>query len=117
MSLTFRTVFLLAASAAVLPATDIRGTVLDPSGAAIPHAQVSAVNRLGVVAQTTADSSGRFELKIADPTGVRVVATAPGFETNGTEVGASTTLEIHLALAAQSDSVRVVGSTMDIPLR
>src|SRR5437879_2531798 len=106
MPLTFRTIVLLAASAAALSAADIRGTVLDPSGAAIPAAQVSAVSRLGVVAQTTSDRSGGFALHVADPAGLRVLVTAPGFETKGTEAGASP-LEIQLSLAAQSDSVRV----------
>jgi outer membrane receptor protein involved in Fe transport len=117
MPLALRIAILLAASAAVISAADIRGTVLDPSGAAIPGAQVSAVNRLGVLAQTTTDRSGGFELRIADPAGARVVVTAPGFETSSTEVGVSSPLEIHLKLAAQSNSVRVVGSTIDVPLR
>ena len=38
----------------------IHGTVLDPSGAAIAGAQVSAVNRLGVAAQTVTDQAGGF---------------------------------------------------------
>ena len=117
MTLALRSTILLAASAAALSAAEIRGTVLDPSGAAIPGAQVSAVSRVGVVAQTTTDRSGAFELKVADTAGLRVLATAPGFETNGTENGGSPPVEIHLKLAAQSDSVRVVGSTIDIPLR
>ena len=58
----------------------VHGTVLDPSGAAIAAAQVSAVNRLGVAQQTTTDQAGGFTLKLAEA-GVHLVVTAPGFET------------------------------------
>jgi len=62
-----RSSFLLAAA---LPfaahAADIRGMVEDPSGAAIPAAQVSVLNRVGVVASATAGPTGRFELTVPD---------------------------------------------------
>ena len=60
MSSTIRVSILLAACAAVLAAAEIRGTVLDPSDAAIPNAQVSAVSRVGVIAQTLTDPAGTF---------------------------------------------------------
>ena len=51
--------------AAAAASFTIHGTVLDPSGAAIAGAQVSAVNRLGVAQQTTTDQAGGFTLKLA----------------------------------------------------
>src|SRR5437868_6653225 len=115
MYFTFRVSILLAVSAAALAAAEIRGTVLDPSDAAIPDAQVSAVNRLGVVAQTITDHSGAFLLRAA---GERLTITAPGFEskTIPLDADAAQTISVHLSIAAQSDSVRVVGSAIDVPL-
>jgi outer membrane receptor protein involved in Fe transport len=95
-------------------AAEIRGTVMDPSGAGIPAAEVSAVNRVGILARTATDSEGSFELKIADPAAVRLVITAAGFETRS--VPAETGVEIRLGIAPQVDTVRVVGSTIDTPL-
>ena len=116
MSFTFRVSILLAACAAVLAAAEIRGTVLDPSDAAIPNAQVSAVSRSGVVAQTITDSAGRFELKVADPANAHLLVTAPGFETKTWRSVPKRRYPFNLSLAAQSDSVRVVGSTIDVPV-
>src|ERR1700691_674309 len=63
--------------AATAASFTVNGTVLDPTGAAIAGAQVSAVNRLGA---------------------------------------APDTLIVHLNIAPQVDSVRVSGSTIDVPL-
>src|SRR5437016_13311052 len=43
---------------ACLAAIRIKGKVVDPSGAAIGGAQIAIVNRVGVVAQTTATAAG-----------------------------------------------------------
>src|SRR5580658_4989387 len=67
--------------AATAASFTIHGTVLDPSRAAIPGAQVSAVNRLGVAQQTTTDQAGGFTLKLAETGGMHLAITAPGFET------------------------------------
>jgi outer membrane receptor protein involved in Fe transport len=97
----------------------IHGTVFDPSGAVIAGAQVSAVNRLGVAVQTTTDISGVFALKTAE-SGLRLVVTAPGFETRTVALAdppdLKTALVIQLNIAPQVDSVSVAGSTMDVPL-
>jgi outer membrane receptor protein involved in Fe transport len=118
MPSSIRISILLAATAAVLPAAEIRGTVLDPSKAAIPNAQVAAVTRVGVVAQTTTGQSGAFELRLQDPGAAHLLVTAPGFTTRDIQLGAESgaPLEIELSLAAQSDSIRVAGTTMDVPL-
>lgn len=106
------------APAVVAASYGIRGTVLDPSGAAIAGAQVSAANRLGVSAQTTTDISGTFALKIAGA-GYHLVITAPGFETKTLSVASEHELEslaVTLNISPQVDSVRVVGSAIDVPL-
>ena len=43
---------------ACLSAAELKGKITDPSGAPVPGAQVAVVNRVGVVAQTTAGASG-----------------------------------------------------------
>src|SRR4051812_47123575 len=117
MTYTVRISILLAAFAAASAASEIRGTILDPSDAAIPNAQVSAVGRLGVVAQAVTDHSGAFSLKSAGDGGERLIITAAGFETKTIPLqSAVPPLTVHLGVAAQSDSVRVVGSAIDVPL-
>src|SRR5262249_3402352 len=76
---------------------------------------VAVLTRVGLVAQTRTDQSGKFELKIANASGARLVVTAAGFETKSQDLGEGP-VTIHLNLAAQSDSVRVVGSAIDVPL-
>ncbi|MGA2736280.1 MAG: TonB-dependent receptor [Bryobacteraceae bacterium] len=97
----------------------ISGTVLDPSGAGIAGAQVSAVNRLGVAQQTSTDQAGGFTLKLSGSGEMRLAITAPGFATKNIPLSGATDAEqltVHLNIAPQVDSVRVAGSTMDVPL-
>ena len=101
-------VFVSAASAA-----DLHGIVLDPSRAAIAGAQVVAMGRTGVVAEARTSQVGAFELHVPDAAAVRLVVTAPGFETRAAPADLDT---IQLEIAAQVDSVRVSGSTLDVPL-
>ena len=105
--------------AAIATPLTVHGTVVDPSGAAISGAQVSAVNRLGVAQQTTTDQAGGFTLKLSETGGVRLVVTAPGFETKSIALAATSApepLTVHLNIAPQVDSVRVAGSAIDVPL-
>jgi outer membrane cobalamin receptor len=105
--------------AATAASFTIHGTVLDPSGAAIAGAQVSAVNRLGVAQQTTTDLAGGFTLKLAESGETHLAITAPGFETKNIPLAgkpAQEPLTVRLNIAPQVDSVRVAGSTIDVPL-
>jgi len=104
--------------AAIAASFTIHGTVIDPSGAAIVGAQVSAVNRLGVAVQTITDQSGAFALKLADTAGTHLTITAPGFETKSIPLAAQpdTAIEVQLKISPQVDSVRVAGSAIDVPL-
>jgi len=100
--------------AAAATQSTIQGTVLDPSGGGIAGAQVSALNRVGVAAQAVTDPAGAFTLKLTEAV-QRLVVTAPGFETKTIPLPEppSAPLAVHLKIAPQVDSVRVVGSTID----
>ena len=115
----FLLVWLGLVPAAFATSFTIYGTVLDPSGAPIPGAQVSAINRVGVAAQTVTDPSGAFALKLAETAGAALTITAPGFETKTiplAEPPSPAALTVHLNIAPQVDSVRVAGSAIDTPL-
>ena len=92
----------------------VKGTVLDPSGAPIAGAEIAAVSRLGVVAQTRSDAAGEFRLTLSELTGVRLTIAAPGFATQSIDPAGATT--VRLAIAPQTDSIKVVGSALDVPL-
>jgi outer membrane receptor protein involved in Fe transport len=93
-------------------AAGLRGTVVDPSGAGISGARVAAMTRLGVVAEATTGTAGVFELRVPDDADMRLTVTYPGFATRS--VAPSEAGRIALELAAQVDSVAVVGSAIDI---
>jgi outer membrane receptor protein involved in Fe transport len=92
-------------------ASQVKGTVTDPSGAPVSGAQISYVSRVGVEAQTLSATDGSFELDIADIPHARLVVTAPGFST--LTLDAAPTIAVRLEIAPQVDSVRVVGSAID----
>src|ERR1039458_763896 len=66
---------------ACLSASEIKGRIVDPSGAPVSGAQIAAVNRVGVVAQTTAAPNGSFQLDAPETPDTRLVVAAPGFST------------------------------------
>jgi outer membrane cobalamin receptor len=98
---------------AILSAAQVKGTVIDPSGAPIAGAQVSVVGRVGVEAQTVSSTSGGFELDAAETPGAKLVVTAPGFSTQTLPLERE--VSVRLEIAPQIDSVRVVGSAIDVP--
>ena len=105
--------------AATATSFTIHGTVLDPSGAAIAGAQVSAVNRVGVASQTVTDVAGGFILKLGETAAMHLTVTAPGFETKTIPLSMASdsgAISITLNVAPQVDSVRVAGSAIDVPL-
>lgn len=92
-------------------AAELKGTVIDPSGKAIPGAQVAAVNALGVITRQVADDRGIYDLYISPLyENVQLRAAAQGFQTTTVPAG---TAVIRLALAPQSESVEVTGSAID----
>ncbi len=71
----------LGASAQLAGKGQIRGTVFDASGAAIPNATVTITNTAtGVATKTTSTSAGDYSVPTLDPGIYTVVVTAPGFE-------------------------------------
>src|SRR4051794_7678510 len=105
-------VFCLLVSAR-LHAAEIKGQVLDPSGAPVAGAQVAAVNRVGIVARATAGATGTFQLELQPDPDIRIVVTAPGFSTRTLTPAQVST--IRLEIAPQVDSIQVVDSTIEIP--
>jgi outer membrane receptor protein involved in Fe transport len=97
---------------AALIASQVKGTVTDPSGAPVSGAAVSYVSRVGVEARTLSALNGSFELEITGIPDAHIVITAPGFRTQ--TLDAAPSLTVHLSIAPQVDSVRVVGSTIDV---
>ena len=104
----------LACGAPALAGETFQGKVIDPSGAVIAGARVAAVSRVGVIAQTSTNSEGIFQISAPDATGVSVVVTASGFETK--TLPFAQVAVVKLAIAPGNDSVTVAGSTMDVPL-
>ena len=98
---------------ACLSASEIKGKIIDPSGAPVSGAQVAIVNRLGVVAQTTAAPNGSFQLDAPESQDTRLVVAAPGFSTRTLPLDQSESVQ--LEIAPLNDSVQVVGSTIEIP--
>jgi outer membrane receptor protein involved in Fe transport len=97
---------------ACLSAAEINGKVVDPSGAPVVGAQISVVSRVGVEAQTASSTSGVFKLNAAETPGAKLVVTAPGFSTQTLRLEREVT--VRLEIAPQIDSVRVVGSVIDV---
>ncbi|HWE49668.1 MAG TPA: TonB-dependent receptor [Bryobacteraceae bacterium] len=97
----------------LLRAAEVKGIVLDPSGAPVSGAQVAAINQVGVIVQQITDDSGGYDFNVSPLfEGVQLRVTASGFQTVTVPEGASM---IRLALEPQSDSIRVTGSAIDVP--
>ena len=95
-----------------LSAAEVNGKVTDPSGAPVAGAQVSLVSRVGVEGQTVSGPNGTFVLESPGGPDIRLVVTAPGFSTQTLPMDRAASVE--LAIAPQVDSVKVVGSSIDV---
>ncbi len=98
---------------ACLSASEIKGKITDPHGAPVSGAQVAAVNRVGVVAQTTAAPNGSFQLDAPPTPDTQLVVAAPGFSTRTLPLDQAASVQ--LEIAPRIDSVEVVGSTIEVP--
>ncbi len=91
----------------------IRGLVLDPSGARVPHAQVTAVQaETGLKRQTESDNHGSYLLVLLPIGHYRLEATAPGFQKFAQEgirlsVNEVASVTVHLALGSPLATVEV----------
>jgi Carboxypeptidase regulatory-like domain/TonB dependent receptor len=107
-------VFLLGSLRAqeTLTAASVTGRVLDPSGAAVPHASISALQSATHESYTTqADAQGRFRLPYLPVGMYRISAQANGFQEAVTQaqlsIGAAFDLTLRLALLQATSSVQV----------
>ena len=103
-----------AARAQVLYGT-LTGTVTDPSGAAIPGAQIVALEvQTGISQTVTGDSSGNYRFTALLPGTYKVTITASGFatqETNGVLVRVNETARVDAPLKVGSATQNVVVTT------
>jgi hypothetical protein len=103
----------LAATAQVTTTGDIRGSVLDPSGAAIPATELKLVNEAtGIERSTVSTADGGFVF-LALPAGTyKITATAKGFQTAVSsgitvETARTTDVSLRLAVGAITEQVEV----------
>src|ERR1700684_560355 len=95
----------------------ISGVVMDPSGAAIPNAQITAIsNTQGTQRQTVSGSAGEFSLSAVPIGQYTLTISAPGFATATIKpvpvnAGATSGLkEVNLSLTSPATQVEVNGS-------
>ena len=78
----------------------IKGTVLDPSGAAIPKATVTIQNALaGYQGTATTDADGRFAFNNVPPNPYRLEVASPGFELYQQDVSVRASVPINLKVS------------------
>lgn len=93
----------------------IEGTIMDPSGAAVPNAAVTVHNPVTAYHQNvTTNSSGRFRLLNVPPNVYHLEVSAPGFSAYSQDVSVRSSLPINvspkLALSGSSVTVDVESS-------
>ena len=94
---------------------NIEGRVLDPQGAAVPNANVTATNQeTGLEKSATSDDEGNYRLILLPPGNYTVRATGQGFAQTelrdvAVTVGGKTPLEVKLTVSGASESVTVTG--------
>lgn len=91
----------------------ITGTVVDPAGAAVPNARVSARNtETGVTIEAESTDEGIYRIQQAPPGTYTVTVTAPGFRTTEVadvvvEVSNTTSRDIALEVGTEDQTVNV----------
>lgn len=111
-------VFFSVSLLAQLITSQLTGTVLDPSGAGVPNATVTATNMgTGFTQTTTATSQGEYRFPSLPVGTYEVSVAAPGFKTytqQGVTLATSqtVTLPVHLALGNVSQQVTVHANAM-----
>ena len=78
----------------------IEGTVTDPSGAILPNAKVTILNRITNYQQTaTTDSKGTFRLTNIPPNPYHVEVSAPNFAISAQDVDVRSTVPVSLKIS------------------
>ncbi len=93
-----------------LTSGDIAGTILDPTGAAVPGATVALTNNeTGAKQTTTTSSTGAYRFALLNPGNYSVAVTASGFQSaqqkTVVSVGQANTLNIKLEMASANTTV------------
>src|SRR5262245_12279856 len=106
-------VFLAAAFAFAQSRSPINGTVTDPSGAAVPGAEVTVANTAtGLLSKTTTNERGEFVVASLLPATYKVTVTAPGFKAAAAEnivlnAGVPATFHIKMEIGQTTETVEV----------
>jgi hypothetical protein len=95
-----------------LTSGDVTGTVLDPSGAAVPNATVTLKsNDTGATQTATTNATGAYRFHLLNPGTYSVAATAQGMQTTkqsfNVAVGQTSTINIKMQVASASQTVEV----------
>ncbi len=86
---------------------------MDPSSRPVPGAQVAAIVASGVITEQITDDKGSFDIYVSPLyESVQLRVAARGFQTTTVGMGAS---HIQLAFGPRADSIRVIGSVIDVP--
>src|SRR5260370_1353268 len=111
-------VFLSTLFAFAAGGAELRGTVSDPLGAIVPHAEVTLLRNNPAISQTTTDALGEFVFSSLNAGRYRVRATAPGFteqESPEVYVGGEKVPHIVLPLKIGTVTQQVVVSATGTP--
>src|ERR1044072_7445030 len=97
----------------------VGGTIVDPSGAVVPGATVTIINRVTNYRQSsTTDDTGTFRLTNVPPNPYHLETTAPNFASYEQDVDVRGTvpldLKIKLALAGTASTVTVEAAGADL---
>src|SRR5215472_15513422 len=108
---------MVAAGSAQTTNASIYGSILDPSGAAVPKAAVSAQNvKTGVTLSTVSNDDGLYIFPSLLPGQYTVSATVAGFRTAQEEniqldVGSRISVSLKLEVGMASETVKVESTT------
>ena len=96
---------------------DVKGTVLDPSGAVMPKVEVVATDTArGVKRTAVSDSNGEYQLRSLPPASYDISAQLSGFQTSVQKgvvvnIGQTVTLDFRMKVSQASESVEVTTET------
>src|SRR5579885_223459 len=93
----------------------VRGSVLDPSGAAIPHANVQIQNPVSHYTRAVlTDSQGKYQLENVPFNNYHMFATAPGFQNAQQDIDVRSAIPVEanltLQIGAATTTVTVEGA-------
>jgi protocatechuate 3,4-dioxygenase beta subunit len=86
LKIVWLTSLMISVAAGPSRAATIRGTVLDPSNRAVPHARVSLLTPLAALEERQTDAQGRYDFTSLPGGEYTLVANMPGFSTLAVKV-------------------------------